>query len=189
VIADGHITPRTSRCAFLKRVRPRPGCANPHRCVTTWLATQTSPSAPPASGTTPAPARRRAPSDVTGIVVAATSMHTGPTVRGKRPLVAYIGTRRLRRDMLPVSASRGFLYRRAQIIRIEFNDYPRSRAGGVRHTTCYANMTYSEQHRRKRALEDRIRWRWRWRTVYRIGAFFLCKYSATARRRPYVRTH
>jgi hypothetical protein len=189
VIADGHITPRTSRCAFLKRVRPRPGCANPHRCVTTWLATQTSPSAPPASGTTPAPARRRAPSDVTGIVVAATSMHTGPTVRGKRPLVAYIGTRRLRRDMLPVSASRGFLYRRAQNNLDRIQRLPTVESWRRPAHDLVRQHEYSEQHRRKRALEDRIRWRWRWRTVYRIGAFFLCKYSATARRRPYVRTH
>lgn len=48
----------------------------------------------------------------------------------------------------------------AETTHIELDDYPRSRADGVWHTSEYADTTYNEQHRRKRALGDGIRWHW-----------------------------
>ncbi len=48
----------------------------------------------------------------------------------------------------------------AKTTRIGLDDYPRSKADGVWHTSEYADTTYNEQHRRKRALGASIRWHW-----------------------------
>lgn len=44
--------------------------------------------------------------------------------------------------------------------RIELDDYARSRADGAWHTSEYADTTYNELHRRKRAFGDGVRWHW-----------------------------
>lgn len=43
---------------------------------------------------------------------------------------------------------------------IKLDDYPRSRADGAWHTSEYADITYIELHRRKRAIGDDVRWHW-----------------------------
>ncbi|MBY4404627.1 hypothetical protein HQO26_25240 [Rhodococcus fascians] len=48
----------------------------------------------------------------------------------------------------------------ASATRIELDDYPRSQADGAWHTTEYADITYNELHRRKRAIGDGVRWHW-----------------------------
>ena len=44
--------------------------------------------------------------------------------------------------------------------RIEFDGYPRTPAGKDWHTSEYADVTYNERHRRKRAIGDGVRWHW-----------------------------
>lgn len=48
----------------------------------------------------------------------------------------------------------------ASTTRIELDDYPRSQADGAWHTSEYADITYNELHRRKRAIGDGVRWHW-----------------------------
>ncbi|WP_169914543.1 hypothetical protein [Rhodococcoides yunnanense] len=43
---------------------------------------------------------------------------------------------------------------------IGLDDHPRSHADGAWHTSEYADTTYNELHRRKRAIGDGVRWHW-----------------------------
>ncbi|QCB51609.1 hypothetical protein E5720_18825 [Rhodococcus sp. PAMC28707] len=44
--------------------------------------------------------------------------------------------------------------------RVRLDDHPRSNAAGSWHTSEYADVTYNERHRRKRAVAEGIRWHW-----------------------------
>lgn len=48
----------------------------------------------------------------------------------------------------------------AEPTHIGLDDHPRYRADGAWHTSEYADTTYNEQHRRKRAIGDDVRWHW-----------------------------
>ena len=43
---------------------------------------------------------------------------------------------------------------------VGLDDHPRSRADGTWYTSEYADITYNELHRRKRAIGDGVRWHW-----------------------------
>jgi hypothetical protein len=102
------------------------------------------------------------PIDVDGVLVAADfdeqSVHLGVehtpwsrTYRGTPTPAGYVLQQSKSWIHLPLDAS---------TTRIELDDYPRSQADGAWHTNEYADITYNELHRRKRAIGDGVRWHW-----------------------------